>query len=72
MAVQSATVEDYIKRIETCKATNDRLLKEKCDKASLPTGPEALASAINEVAVGLRAHTGVMNLFKAHLKLEQP
>ena len=71
LAVQSAAVEDYIKRIETCKATNDRLLQEKCDKASLPTDPEALASAINEVAVGLRAHTGVMNSFKSFLLPEQ-
>ena len=72
LAEQSATVEDYIQRMKVCKAMNDRLLHEKCNKESLPTDHEALASAINDVATELRTHNGVMNLFKAHLKLEQP
>ena len=67
LAEQGTAVEDYIQRMKVCKEMNDRLLREKCNKESLPADPEALASAINEVAVELRAHTGVMNSFKSLL-----
>ena len=72
LAEQGTAVEDYIQRMKVCKEMNDRLLREKCNKESLPTDHEALASAINDVATELRTHNGVMNLFKAHLKLENP
>ena len=69
LAERAPVVDDYIQRLEACRAVNGHHLKEGCNKGSLSSDTEGLASAVNDLAVRLKAHTPVMNLFKAHLKL---
>ena len=69
MADRGPVVAECIQRLEACRAVNDHLLAEACKKESLPSDTEGLASAVNNMAVRLKGHTPVMNVFNAQLKL---